>query len=1146
MDTILRKFIEKLKKGPSVLFLGQGSLSLDSGKDLFLDSIIKKYSQKSDTGSISYDEILDSKKIDEFESRLAWMQNLSNRIAVPDSLKIIGRYPWNSVFSSCIDNIWHRAFETEFRQLYRICSERFNPEDQRNRIVLHCTYLFGCVERGDIEDIPPLDLLSKIHRDMAAQNLAQRIPQLVTALGTFVVEGYSPHNDWFEIKKFYPILNQLDKGQTHFFNTKFDPAEDPILNNLHTSGKLIFHQESLSEIFSLAEQGGLISLKDPPAFLSTKHTISVADYYLEIPQEIWRSISKTCTLVDDQLLVTPPEVSEDKKYTEFREFLRGGNFQKLCNGLMRGFAFERNYEKDLYKIISYSISQRIQQTTPIILHGASGTGKTMALYNLAKKFREKEEAIVIIIERDTYNFSQETLDKFLNWLEDINDSPVLIIWDGMQEVWYYTELLQFLAGRGRKNITLVGTCYSSHITTLENISINKVEAPHELNVEEFKEFQIHLNKIDKLFESLSQVFSRKNSESFLSAIYRLLPTSRYRLRQLLLREVESAEDIINKLSKKINIQPSLSDLAVALQVAGFSCEQGFLSDEILKIAGEEKNTVQLIVDLVMVPGQFGICVPIELLFRTIGRNFSENFVNILYKSDIMVWFEDLSGNIGIKPRQTLEAQLIVQSRLGGANHEADVACRLIENIKDPFSFGSTHEMIFAVELIRNMGPNGPQGLKYKDSYLNLADSLEKLRLQYSIINPRLMLHEGNLIRETVKAKSSDLEPTFRSQLLERAATILTEGIDHIRKKDPRNKFMIDTLQIELASIIGSKSVEEGRVCTEIDRPYNTYKKVRDLLSEISHSQRNYQIILDVLAWTADPILRATSFCDDKIFAEIAADVQHAFDLVDISSLDLLAFQQFNKRKLQLAETLKNFKLSNEAFDSLRISGSCAGYYYRAKKLVGDIFHEKKPSDNSLTNAEKAYDYLIQHEDMIKNDYKCYYLQFNLWWLIKCKCRMFSGDRLTFPFDESDWDHVLRCVSKLLLFPELSNHLYLKYLLAVSHFHKRQYGLSKDMFRELEIEAQNMSGSRRIFKSYLASLPSGQPIKFSGSVSRIIPEKHRGFVWVEQIRQTIPFFFRDFVTGEISEGDPLSDFHIAFNFIGMIADHYVHYQKRTSL
>ena len=159
--------------------------------------------------------------------------------------------------------------------------------------------------------------------------------------------------------------------------------------------------------------------------------------------------------------------------------------------------------------------------------------------------------------------------------------------------------------------------------------------------------------------------------------------------------------------------------------------------------------------------------------------------------------------------------------------------------------------------------------------------------------------------------------------------------------------------------------------------------------------------------------------------------------------------------------------------------------------------------------------------------------------------MFSGERLTFPFGGDDWDLVYKRVDKLLSFPELSSNLYLKYLLAVCQFHKEQYGLSKDTFRELDVEAQNMSGSRRIFKSYLASSPSGEPIKFSGVVQRAESERHRGYVWVDQIRQNLPFFFRDFVEGEINEGDPLPDFHIAFNFIGMIADPMRYYKKRKS-
>jgi hypothetical protein len=69
---------------------------------------------------------------------------------------------------------------------------------------------------------------------------------------------------------------------------------------------------------------------------------------------------------------------------------------------------------------------------------------------------------------------------------------------------------------------------------------------------------------------------------------------------------------------------------------------------------------------------------------------------------------------------------------------------------------------------------------------------------------------------------------------------------------------------------------------------------------------------------------------------------------------------------------------------------------------------------------------------------------------------------------------------------------------------------------------------------LASTIDGKPRKFNGTVTWKSEDGRKGEIYVEEIRRKIPFFPRDF-NPNIKKHDSLNDFHLAFNFIGPIAD-----------
>jgi hypothetical protein len=59
--------------------------------------------------------------------------------------------------------------------------------------------------------------------------------------------------------------------------------------------------------------------------------------------------------------------------------------------------------------------------------------------------------------------------------------------------------------------------------------------------------------------------------------------------------------------------------------------------------------------------------------------------------------------------------------------------------------------------------------------------------------------------------------------------------------------------------------------------------------------------------------------------------------------------------------------------------------------------------------------------------------------------------------------------------------------------------------------------------------------FHGTVTWVSPDAYRAEVFIDEIMRRLPFFPRDFGRTTIARNEALGEFHIAFNFLGPIAD-----------
>jgi len=204
----------KLNQGPAFLLLGQDYLRLESGIDPFLSEVLRKFG-KVGTQPPHYGQILEGDAQNAIEPALAWMQQRCERFSLPEWLKTVASFEWNGVYTSAIDAIWSRAFRSEWRELQRIFEEKIKFGDPRNRSRLHCTFLFGCVDKTEEAERPPLTEFELDEREPIAVSLARRLPELITPFGVLIIEGYAGAKDWLSPKILFQVINELNTGQAY-------------------------------------------------------------------------------------------------------------------------------------------------------------------------------------------------------------------------------------------------------------------------------------------------------------------------------------------------------------------------------------------------------------------------------------------------------------------------------------------------------------------------------------------------------------------------------------------------------------------------------------------------------------------------------------------------------------------------------------------------------------------------------------------------------------------------------------------------------------------------------------------------------------------------------------------------------------------
>ncbi|WP_271812606.1 hypothetical protein [Clostridium beijerinckii] len=1132
------ELIEKIQNGPRFLFLGQRYRSLNQNVDKFLVAIKKNYFNDLDIKDeeLTYELLL---KLNETVSKstdlvLGWMQKKCDRIEIPEWLNAISRINWNGIYTTSIDNMIPKVFRNSWREFHPIYNENNYPMDIRSKLRLHGTFLFGSINRVEKNEIPPFDEFDFLESKQRACALLKRLPELLTPFGVIIIDGYDYKKDFLKFEDLYSSINALKYNQAHIFSfNKQYLIKDKYAKRLIDSKKLIVHEEGFSDFLIKAEKEGLFDFEQlTHDDDENSKRITINGLAQIVPKNVYNNISSNVIVLDDSINFEVEEVRPFMLKEYFKEFLLNSSINPVWDGYKRKFNIERNFEIKLYATVQEELKTKFDSKT-IILHGQAGAGKSVSLGYIAYKLKKENIYPIIFIERKNEKPSFDSIDIFCKWLEDNGAEKTIIIWDDSvysNELSQYNDLNKYLVTRGRK-IVVIGSSYKVSDEDCKNDDFKFIEAKVKLEKNEITSLKEIWKKVHSTVPEEFDKWNLNNENNFLVALYRLLPITKLNLRKSIGDEITKNEEELTKiLDVKDAVYENLlaQKLIEAMNAYGINYINEENNDEDRYSENEINKEIQKLTELIMVPGQFGLGVPIELILRIINKGFNQKIVKIFDELDVFKVIQRENGNIEVCPRHTVEAKLLVQYRIGNIKTQVEIICNLIENIKSNAEYGGNNEISFIVELIKQIGPNSKENLRqFTTDYLKISESLEILRKENGIINSRLLLQESTLLREYVQ-NIKNIQNDNKLELIKKAENVIKEAID--TESGNRNNKFKSYLFNELASNLGVQLKEYiNNKCEE--------KEIRRLFDDIRKALKIARAFdpdtyypIDVWAWSTEALVESSEI-DEVERGEILADALHLFERVESENINISERADFNTRRNQIAKLCGKNDIEEETFNKLLKLNSGAGIYMVAMRNLNDVNLNDIINHDEKKICFENIEYLEKFDYIINNDTRCLYLLLKLKWLYYNSKPIFYQEKQTTAFSLEVWAEIYKITNRIV---ELENEFTttpIKYIEAVSLFHLGDFNQCKEIFETCKND--KAYGRRRIIASHLASTQNGVAKVYSGSIESYDENANRGWMYIEDndIRDSINFSGKELIGEEIRIHSTYDDLNIAFNFLG---------------
>lgn len=1143
---------------PLVLFAGQ---SLDAAHDAILEAFLNR--------SEGADRDLGWRAAIErgiTPADMTWLSERFDRSVPSDAAASIFELAWSAVFTSSIDPRFARRFEIRGRQPEPILSKDTYARAPRSRSRPPVYYLLG-KSNETVEDARAPGTRNDLRRRLSqhAISLLNRIAETATVRGLLIMAGYDADKDWIALDSLLtPLPGEAGQAGPKVlwfgYRGTGEGAAAETADEMIQKGTLITTPTTLADAIEQLKRQEVLDVKESAA-PDDPGLVSITGAALDITPALRLRVEASASIVDDGWTQGPDPLGESEEYEAFRRFhSTPSNFRLLVEGVSRKFAVERQFEQILWKKVKTKLTRIGQPDSDdvVILHGQSGTGKSIALARLALKIRLNMHLPVLAATNRLPNYTD--IEAFCMESERLGATATVLICDASQHPSRYDELASALRSLGRR-VLIVGTCY--RIENRAGPRSNRlVEAPTHVSEAELNA----LKPLQKKFD-LPSHHGSSTTDSIFAMLYRSLPAARERLAAGVSSEARAAEARVRERARQVppSTLSRITDIMELLIKWGNVSPTSKVFEEDEKLAALGLDAAGRLIDYVMAAGRLNCPVPVNLVFRVLGQDsglYQDQVVYLLSDLDLFRWRNDEEGSdYLISPRIQLEAKLICQRRLT-LDQEIERLLDLIDNIR--FGTDQHAERSFLLDLSFKIDRNGPRQEAYRRGYLRFADALKQLRERNRIIDPDLVLRECVFRRRAVFKSQSDGDEEGTS---EQRLAILDAARDTVEKTlhqidEGRNisvsRKTKQSLIAERSAIYGYLAVQHAQLKEKQDF-WSDYLAARTANEKAIGLARNAYPI-DIALWTAKDVLRLKKDdLSDAQQAELLADLSATIDVADDvfqvkqqsiripndSHKDndpdegLIALDQkakYLERRSQVASVMGNTELDHQTLTQLESIAPAAATFLVAKRRAERIYASEPPFDDDERRiAEQAANYISSRAAAgIALDNRCQRLLLRLRWAQATGERLMFDQRGRTPVDKDQILDLNTIVATLNEQAGTDARYRERFLEAVLCWLLRDTRRADDVWRSLAHDTESEDRSR-VVRWLMETDESGAPRRFRGRVEAQGKGQEAWWVRVEGIDSLIRMSARDFRNEDLAPGRELRGFGIAFNYIGPSAD-----------
>lgn len=1107
--------LARLRYGRVFLFLG-----FDYLFDIYkFNPVLRFISENLNEEINNYNDIFQRGDAINAENNFRRIKHNIDSIPTNNALDIISLIKWNAVYTSSVDDLILNRLKTLSRVTRPICSADKPYSYSRSELCVF--YLFGLYSRSDESEKIPSSRVEYLRRKNESLLMFNNLVDSLSPLDTLIISGWRPDSDPVSSENMYQVISKLSQNQTYIFGQD-DVFHDDLINTLINENKITNAGKSLPDFISLNEKN-ILDLSEYSDELDS--FIRVKDRPLEIPIRLRRSLNNYGEIVEDKFFYGIDE--NHNKNELLRDFLYESSRTPVWNAYPLKLDFEREHFSDLLKLVLDELKKNKVSESPIILHGATGTGKSISIARLCYTLYDLNKYVIIHINNQVDTLDYKIIDDVCEWAESMDGLITVICWDGMSSIDTYQNLSSFLSSRGRKQL-VIGTTYKDDSPK----SKRYVNAPEQFTHRENTAFlkYLHKNNIPLGTESISF------NSVFLVTLYRLLPETRFSITSGVVNEANHIKQVLSNKLTRID-----------------SCEN-VIAEAFRKVLGKDnsflstysnldnKVNISDVIDIVMIFGKSGIETPLDLIIRVHPALRLTNLGEAFKSVDIIRWSESKFGDINLSPRNTLEAIIYCKRILPTRRVHIDKLLSVISCIEQKTLYNSM-EINFCTDIVKAFGPNGPSGREYQEFYLDISREIGTLLYTKKIDSPRLMLSQANLLREYGKRKYTDTSIFYQDyyDLLQEALMVIEKAIFLEQKKEhPFHKqfsYTLIALYGEKGSILGTLANQ----CSNDNKDYKIISRyiteaINTLKESFKYNITNY-LSLDSIAWIVMNYSKS-SVSPEAEKLKFLLDAVSIFSEYNVEDLEERYKSDFLQRKTDLYKKIGNEYISTKTLEQLRSISTEDYHYYNLTKLTSNI-NENLDSD-AIALLKQAMDYIDKNQDECLISYKIAVLHLRLFWLLENSVPMLKGERVVIKKDDIFWEKIVSLTERIQSLSQNNNIIIYLYLKAVALFHLGNYKDSDDLFKKLFRNSDSISGSRRVFKSFLMANKNGIR-KFSGEIVNLDIIRNRGEIYIDEINTKITILPSDFGLSNNDKGAFLNDFHIAFNFLNPVADNEKFYK-----